>query len=422
MRNACKLFAASALLVISVETAQAQDSRAALIEKEQAAKAQAVQPYEPGKIEKLLAYIDRNDLFTRLADGDGFPVIGGITTGGGLAFRGGYRRHVADYRGLFDASAAISIKGYWQAGLEVAFPELFGRRLRCRRLQYRSFPQEDFYGVGFDNTEADRVNYSIEGFDYSGLAVFRPSPWLGVGMRLGLMSTDLGAGTDTRFPSIEQVFNDASAPGLTVQPDFLYRELMAEVDTRDEPGNPRSGGFYRIAWIRYGDRDADQFSFSRITAEAGHLFPVFDKKRVFLVRGRLIASDPDEGEVVPFYMMPTLGGSYTSQREQLPLSRQQSHALQCRVSLGGLVDSGHGCVRRRRESRGRQGGHRSERTEARIRAGLPVQHASRRIVSPRPRVRRRGVSTQFQLLGAVQGPRALAHRYSRAPTEKGSLG
>jgi hypothetical protein len=306
-------FLAFVLVAASAQAVPAQETRAGVMEKEQAAKAQAVRPYEPGKIEKILAYIDRTDLFTRLADGDGFyPVVGGITSGGGFAVRGGYRRHFADYRGLFDTSAAISIKGYWQAGFEVAFPELLDRRLEVAGdFKYRSFPQEDFYGIGPDNAEADRVNYSIEGLDSSGLAIFRPRPWFGVGARLGVLSADLGPGSDSRFPSIEQAFTEATAPGLTDQPDFFYREIMAEVDTRDEPGNPRSGGYYRIGWIRYGDREFDRYSFSRLMAEAGQLFPIFDKKRVFLARGRMILSDPDEGSAVPFYLLPTLGGSHT---------------------------------------------------------------------------------------------------------------
>lgn len=313
MRTTRSLLVAGALWAVWVEAPVAQESRAALIEKEQAAKAQATRPYDPGKIEKVIGYLDRHDLVDRFTEGDGFfPFIGGISTGGGLAFGGGYRRHVAGYRGVVEASGAASLKGYRQAVLTVAFPDFFRGRLEVGGdVKFRWFPQEDFYGIGFDTLNEDRVSYSLDGSDYSGVAAVRPVPWLATGIRVGYLHTTLGEGTDSRFPSIDEAFTDATAPGLAEQPDYLYRELFADLDTRDEPGNPRSGGYYRAAWTRYSDRDLNRFDFSRFTAEASRFFPLFDKKRVFLVRGRLTITDPDEGHVVPFYLLPTLGGSNT---------------------------------------------------------------------------------------------------------------
>jgi outer membrane translocation and assembly module TamA len=204
------------------------------------------------------------------------------------------------------------LKGYRQIALEVAFPELFRGRLELGGdVRFRWLPQEDYYGLGFATVNEDRTNYSLTGSDYSGVAAVRPFPWLATGVRLGYLHTTVEEGTDARFPSIEEVFTDAEAPGLAAQPDYLYRELFADLDTRDERGNPRSGGYYRAAWTRYSDRDLDHFNFSRFTAEASQFFPLFDKKRVFLVRGRLTITDPDDGNVVPFYLLPTLGGSHT---------------------------------------------------------------------------------------------------------------
>jgi outer membrane protein assembly factor BamA len=136
-------------------------------------------------------------------------------------------------------------------------------------------------------------------------------PVLSAGLRAGRLDVELGPGEDSRFPSIEQRFSDAGAPGLNEQPAFLYRELFVDFDSRDARGNPRSGGHYRAAWLAYDDRDFDRYSFSRFSLDASHFFPIFDKKRVFLVRGRVISSTADEGSVVPFYLRPTLGGSHS---------------------------------------------------------------------------------------------------------------
>jgi outer membrane protein assembly factor BamA len=44
-------------------------------------------------------------------------------------------------------------------------------------------------------------------------------------------------------------------------------------------------------------------------ASAEHYIPFLNKKRVIAFRAATELSDPDGGNVVPFYMQPTLGGS-----------------------------------------------------------------------------------------------------------------
>jgi hypothetical protein len=246
-------------------------------------------------------------------EGDGFyPLLGGITSGGGFSYGLGYRRHLFDDRVRFEVSAAQSFKIYREMGGELFLPRLFKSRVIAgTEVYYRRFPQEDFYGIGDGTLEDDRANYRISGMDYSGMAAWRPRPWLSAGTRIGWLDFDLGSGTDSQFPSIEELFAPSETPGFESEPDYQYSEIFADADWRDERSNPRSGGHYRFAWLRYADRDLDQFSFSRISMEGGHFFPVFDKKRVFLVRARTILSDPDTGHEVPFYLMPTLGGSHT---------------------------------------------------------------------------------------------------------------
>lgn len=302
----------TAFWALALTPSNAQETRAAAVEQEQAAKAQAAHPREPGALETLVGYIDRNDLIDRFAEGDGlFPMIGGITSGGGLGFGGGYRQHLFDYGAVFEVSAIASLKGYQEAAVKFAHQRLLQDRLEIGGdVTYRSFPQEDFYGLGLDSVETNRVSYAIKGTDAGITAALRPRPWLAGGTRVGWLSTTLAGGSDSRFPSIESLFSEATAPGFEMQPDYRYAEVFADVDTRDEVGNPRSGTHHRVSWVRYDD-DAGAFSFSRLTAEANHFFPVFDKKRVFLVRGKAVLSEPVAGNTVPFFLMSTLGGSHS---------------------------------------------------------------------------------------------------------------
>ena len=62
-------------------------------------------------------------------------------------------------------------------------------------------------------------------------------------------------------------------------------------------------------WRGYTDLDYDRYSFRPRRRNLQQFFPIFDKKRVFALQGRMITNRADDGQVVPFYLQPTLGGS-----------------------------------------------------------------------------------------------------------------
>jgi hypothetical protein len=180
---------------------------------------------------------------------------------------------------------------------------------------YRHHPQEDFWGIGIDTAEDDRVSYLVDYTDYEGRAIVRPLAWLEAGTRVGRLDGALGRGTDARFPSIADRFTNDTAPGLSVQPDFGFAEFFAAVDYRDEDDNARTGGVYSLTWREYSDLDFNRYSFRAVDLLVQQFVPIFDKKRVFAAQARLqsAATDSGTGQTVPFYFKPTLGGS-TSHR------------------------------------------------------------------------------------------------------------
>jgi outer membrane protein assembly factor BamA len=121
----------------------------------------------------------------------------------------------------------------------------------------------------------------------------------------------VGSGTDKRFPSVEERFDEAAAPGLLAQPDYLYGDGFATVDYRDEPGNARAGGHYTVTLRRYSDRDFDRYSFTSVDMLFQQFVPIFDKKRVFAFQTGIITTHAGDEHAVPFFMRPTVGGSRT---------------------------------------------------------------------------------------------------------------
>jgi outer membrane protein assembly factor BamA len=289
------------------------DTRAELLAKMREQKAKVLQPYKPTGIERALLYIEEHRIIERLTIADGwYPRIGGLATGGGFAGGVGYRKHLFDDLLFLNTSAAFSLKAYKEFLAHASYPRLWNERLEIGgNFRWRDFPQEDFYGIGNSSSRANRTNYKIKSSDVNVRAALKPTPWLRFGTELGRFEPDLGPGTDRRFPTTEALFSDIDAPGLVAQPTFLYNNVFVEIDYRDQPGNPRSGGLWRGTFGRWDDRDLQQFDFHRFDAEAAHFFPIFDKKRVIALRLGLSYVNNETGNRVPFYFLAYIGGSDT---------------------------------------------------------------------------------------------------------------
>lgn len=311
------LLVAALLLVLAAFPcrAAAQDTRAELLERRRAEKARALKPYEPSTLETLVKNAEEGKLRRLISPHNGFFAEYGYTykpVGSGIGFGGGFRHDLFGRRARVELEAGASFRKYQMLRADFSLPRLAGERLELGvEAAYKRHPQEDFYGRGIDSLEDDRVSFLYKASDLQGRAIVRPRPWLHLGGRVGRLTPSIGEGTDTRFPTIAARFDDRAAPGLILQPDYSYGEGFAEVDFRDEPGNARAGGHYVATWRTYADRDLDRYSFRSFDLLAQHFVPVFDKKRVFAFQAGVAGTTASDGQEVPFYMQPTLGGSRT---------------------------------------------------------------------------------------------------------------
>jgi len=107
------------------------------------------------------------------------------------------------------------------------------------------------------------------------------------------------------------VFPGEAAFARVDQSDYLHGELSVTADTRDHRSHPQSGGLYRGAWTRFSDRDGGTFSFQRFEAEGAHFLSTDDSKVTVAMHGWLVSSGTADGREIPFYLMPSLGGSNT---------------------------------------------------------------------------------------------------------------
>jgi hypothetical protein len=302
-------------LVLCAPPLCAQTTRVEILERERAAKAGDLQEYVPGRLEKWLLRGEQSDFRARIAPRNGFFVRYGYPekpVGAGVGLGGGYRHDLFDRRARVVGEVGWTLRDYSLLRADFSLPYLASERVEVGvEVSRRQNPQEDFFGDGPDSSEANRSNFRLDTTAAIGRAIVKTRKWLSAGVRSGRLAPSVGSGTDTRYPSSELVFGEDVLVGFNEQPDYRYTDLFAAVDYRDQRGNPRAGGYYAATLGSYADLDFDRYSFRRLDLLAQQFFPIFDKKRVFAVQGRVITTDPGAGQVVPFYLQPTVGGSTT---------------------------------------------------------------------------------------------------------------
>jgi len=297
-------------------TAGAQETRADALAQERAAKAQesgASAPAGPSLFERTFSWVQTKVEGASGARDGFYPDMGGMITGAGISAGPGYRHSLFGGRARVDASAAMSWRRYtmWQS--QVEWPRLFMDRLSAgAHVKYQDFTQVNFFGIGDGSPKATQTDFRLKDTDVAGFATVQANRWLSIGGRLGVLrSVGIARGTSSLYPSIGDQFDEVTAPGLTRQPNFLHADMSVDVDTRDVPGYPTSGGRYRLSVASFHDQDYAQYSFRRVEADAAQYIPLLHKSWVLALRGRMALSQTNAGQDVPFYLLPTLGGPTT---------------------------------------------------------------------------------------------------------------
>jgi hypothetical protein len=305
-----------------------------------------------GCAEELFTGVPFHIAVGSIAPQDGF--------GGGVAYVG---HHTTDnWRNNWNADAIASGNGSWRAGLYVKFVhtpnepvivtlgppqqakgapvELTEHTIFGLYAQAISLNKITFFGLGPNTTEAGRTYFGMTEAIIGGNVVKPFSgflhPSLFGEMNGRFMSIRESNGQNS--PSIGQVYNEATAPGLISQPGTF--QLGEGIRIRPVFAADLFRLNYSATYQQYFA--ADNFTFQRVTVDLGHQFILHTK--TFINSPRLYNGpdacangiDPDAkcpnpyarnfegsigfrfftvlsmtpgGNIVPFYYQPTLGGS-----------------------------------------------------------------------------------------------------------------
>jgi hypothetical protein len=306
------------LLMAAASTASAQNAPPSGPPQEAKPESAAVEGFfpEPRPLQRAIQFAEKRSGDGSEEKGGFYPELSNMPTGAGWITVGpGYRHWFFDNQLLVAGSAAISWRAYKMAQTRVELPGLAGDRLVVgSQVRWQDLTQITFFGTGPDTAQSQRSEYRLKSTNVLGYAEVTPTAWLSFGGRIGWIrrpSVMAPAGTFKRgHPATEEMFPNDPVFALDEQPRYGYGEASVAIDTRDHRGYPRRGGIYRAGWSRYSDRDTGTFSFRRSELEAAHFVPVAPGV-VLAARGWLVTSQTAEGNHVPFYLQPGLGGNNT---------------------------------------------------------------------------------------------------------------
>lgn len=282
------------------------ETRGAAIEQAQAEKAKRLQPYVPAKAERVL-----NRVEAVLAEGLRWrPFFEPAYQGGGFPFGVGYRRHVSPYN-LLDVRGSYTLAGYTRAEVEFTAPRLFRRRGVLSVLGgWRQATQVEFHGIGAGSSKDERASYKFQQPYASATLMVQPTRrhWtLGGGLEWTRWSQQPGEGSS---PSVDAVFSPQTLPGLGAAPTYVHSQGTVGFDWRPAAGYARRGGLYRVMVHDYTDTGA-VLGFHQIDYEAVQHFPIFRDAWVVSLRSLAQTTYEKDGQQIPFFMLPSLGGGAT---------------------------------------------------------------------------------------------------------------
>lgn len=280
------------------------DTRAEEIAKEQEAKARELHPYTPNRFEKRLLAIEEAGGLSVVRGW--FVSFGDIKQGSGFALGPAYAK-LFDNGAVIVAKGGYSLRNFKLAQVAVSAPPLARGRVHIGgRARWQDAPELAVYALGRDSPKV-RADYAETMTEVSGQIRLTPVSFLRFETGAAFQRFETG-GADTARSSVEELFTPAEMPGIGIDADYLHTFASAAIDSRAGEGYSRSGSLLEATLHDYRQQNSGRYSFQRVDGTARQLIPILHGNWVIDLSVRASTTTADDGDQVPFFLMPYLGG------------------------------------------------------------------------------------------------------------------
>lgn len=301
MRTPYLLIAAFAVLTATA-SAQEPPSRADEDARRQAEKARTAHPEQKSWIERKILEFESGGGFG--TPSGLFATFGDIKSGSGLALGPAYAV-LFDNGTVAAVKAAYSVRNFKVAQLAVHAPPLSRGRVRLStRARWQDAPALPVYALGTPSPKT-HADYAETMTELSAAGTFRPVRPLRFGGSIGFERFDTGPSANK--PRIEEFFT--GVPGIGADPDYLHSSVSGALDWRDSDGYTRRGTLLRATLHDYRQQNDGPYSFRRVDGVAEQYVPILQGNWVLYLGLRASTTTADDGQEVPFFLMPHVGGS-----------------------------------------------------------------------------------------------------------------
>jgi outer membrane protein assembly factor BamA len=237
-------------------------------------------------------------------------VLGGMRSGQGFTAGLGYRRSdIWQERLGYRATARGTFQGAYLFDFDLDFQGIRTDRSSLRwYTKFESSPDIDYYGLGNTSLQENHTSFGYDDLTSDFDAAYLPARHIRLGFTGGYLHARTGRGHDD-FPPIDESFTPDEIPGFEQDTHYTRIGAFADFDFRDSRTGPRSGGLYGMRYREYWDVDRKTFAFRQSEFELQQYLPYFNGGRVVALRAALVLSFPKEGNALPMYLQPALGGN-----------------------------------------------------------------------------------------------------------------
>ena len=225
--------------------------------------------------------------------------FGDFRPGGGFALGAGYQLPVGE-RGLWTSAGALSVNHFKEVETTLDVPPLTTDLVRVRAVaRWEDTPDLRFFGVGANADSTDEVTYGLRTTEASGEVHARAGRWFSYGAGTGYLRAQSGDGA-----------GDVPSAGSNTSTEWWHSTVFAAFDTRHSPGYTATGGLYSVTVHDYADRGGAA-SFTRTEVDLRQFVPVLHRNWIIALQAAGDFTSAATGQVVPFYLLPAIGGRDT---------------------------------------------------------------------------------------------------------------
>ena len=303
-----RVAAGTLILAFTCSASARAQTRADEVATQQEEKARHLEAYRPNKAEVFLDQVEHGKWILGTPRG-WYSALGSVYPGSGFALGGGYRHYIG-YDSFVDSGILYSALGYKKFQVMGYTPNHVKGRVDLEgSVVWLDATQVAFYGLGNASQLESRANFRINRTYVEGAAVARPAKWLRLRLDGGLDDYTQKRGKGDS-PSIEEVFSPETAPLLDDNPLYVRGEASATVYWLESPGYSRTGGLYRVAYEEFNPLRGSGGTFGFLRTEVVQHVPILRETWALSLRAGT-ESIVRKSDVVPYFLMPTLGSGDT---------------------------------------------------------------------------------------------------------------